>query len=158
MTTDRLLAIYLNDHLAGAVAGTELAQRLARDLPALGPFAAEVAEDRQALLDIMAALDIPVRQYKTWAAWAVEKVARLKLNGHLLSRSPLSRVVELEAMMLGVEGKAAGWRTLRARAKQDHRLDTARLDELLQRAERQSAQLEELRIQAATEAFGGSLD
>jgi hypothetical protein len=158
MTNDRLLGIYLNDHLAGAVAGTELAQRIARDLPVLDQLAAEIAEDRKALLDIMAALGIQVQTYKTWAAWAAEKVARLKFNGYLVTRSPLSRVVELEAMMLGVNGKAAGWRTLRALAKQDQRLDAARLDELIQRAEGQIDTLEQLRVQPAAEAFGGGPD
>jgi hypothetical protein len=156
---DRLLGIYLNDHLAGAVGGSELAHRLAaaeREWAGevLQRIAAEVTEDRQALLDIMATLGIPVRHYKAWTAWTAEKVARLKLNGRLLTRSPLSRVVELEVMRLGVEGKAAGWRTLRVRAVHDSRLDGARLDDLIQRAQRQIDQLEELRIRAAADAFG----
>jgi hypothetical protein len=96
-----------------------------------------------------------VRHYKTVLAWAAEKVARLKPNGHVLTRSPLSRVVELEALRLGVEGKAAGWRTLRARAERDARLDGARLYELVKRATRQIDELERLRVEAAVEAFGG---
>jgi hypothetical protein len=151
------LGIYLNDHLAGAVAGTGLAKRLAAEeggevLPRL---ATEIDEDREALLELMAALVVPVRHYKTWAAWGAEKVARLKLNGHLLSRSPLSRVIELEAMRLGVEGKAAGWRTLRARAETDSRLDAARLDGLIDRARQQIDELEKLRLAAAAEVFDG---
>jgi hypothetical protein len=47
-----------------------------------------------------------------------EKAARLKLNGHLLARSPLSSLEELEMLRLGVEGKAAGWRTLGSWRKQ----------------------------------------
>jgi hypothetical protein len=53
-------------------------------------LAAEVAQDRDELEAIMAALGIPVRAYKVYAAWIGEKAARLKLNGHLLTRSPLS--------------------------------------------------------------------
>jgi hypothetical protein len=152
-----LLGIYLNDHLAGAVAGGDLVRRLAgaERHEALQRLAAEIEEDRSALLDMMAALDVPVRHYKTVLAWAAEKVARLKPNGHVLTRSPLSRVVELEALRLGVEGKAAGWRTLRARAERDARLDGARLDELIKRATRQIDELERLRVEAAVEAFGG---
>ena len=153
-----LLGIYLNDHLAGAVAGTELARRLAgaeRDIPALARLADEIASDRAALLDMMAALDVPVRRYKTVAAWAGEKVARLKLNGRLVTRSPLSRVIELEALRLGVEGKVAGWRTLRVRAERDARLDSARLDGLITRALGQIEELETLRVEAAAAAFGG---
>ena len=51
-------------------------------------LAAEIAEDRAALLDMMSALGVPVRSYKVRAAWIGEKAARLKLNGYLLARSP----------------------------------------------------------------------
>jgi hypothetical protein len=150
-----LLGIYLNDHLAGATGGLELARRAAGSAAgteAAGPlqrFAAEVAEDRAALLEMMAALGVPVRSYKVYAAWIGEKAGRLKLNGHLLSRSPLSTLEELEMLRLGVEGKAAGWRTLRALAERDSRLDADQLDQLISRARLQAAMLEELRLHAA---------
>jgi hypothetical protein len=48
-----------------------------------------------------------------------------------------------------VEGKAAGWRTLRTLADTDTRLDPARLDELISRAGRQADLLEDLRVDAA---------
>jgi hypothetical protein len=69
-----MLGIYLNDHLAGATAGTELAHRMARshgdgeDSGTLRRLAAEIAQDRAALLDIMGALGIKVRRYKVGAA------------------------------------------------------------------------------------------
>ena len=75
----RLLGIYLNDHLAGATGGLELARRVARsslmpaDARVLQRLAAEIAADRQALLKIMAALGIPARSYKRYAAWIGEK-------------------------------------------------------------------------------------
>jgi hypothetical protein len=81
-----LLGIYLNDHLAGATAGLELARRVAGSHrgpaadSALQHLAAEVAQDRAALEDIMDALGIPVCAYKVYAAWIGEKAARLKLN------------------------------------------------------------------------------
>ena len=56
-------------------------------------------------------------------------------------------------LRLGVEGKAAGWRTLRVLADTDTRLDAAVLDELLARARSQRDALEELRVQAASDAF-----
>ena len=74
-----MLGIYLNDHLAGATAGTELAHRTARshgdeqDGGTLRRLAAEIAQDRAALLDIMAALGVKVRRYKVGAAWIGEK-------------------------------------------------------------------------------------
>ena len=146
--------IYLNDHLAGATAGTELAHRMARshqreEATLLKRLAAEIARDRTALLDIMAALGIPVRAYKVGAAWMGEKAGRLKFNGRILSRSPVSDLEELELLRLGVEGKAAGWRTLRTLADTDARLDAGRLDELISQASSQADQLEELRLRAA---------
>ena len=152
-TEYRVLGIYLNDHLAGATAGTELAHRVARthDDDRLRRFAGEVAQDRAALLDLMKTLGVPVRVYKTAAAWIGEKAGRIKPNGHLLTRSPLSHLEELELMRLGVEGKAAGWRTLRALADTDTRLDQTRLDDLITAAQRQSGLIEELRLQAAAD-------
>ena len=150
-----LLGIYLNDHFAGATAGTQLARRVAgshQDSPyghTLRRLATEIAEDRAALLDIMAALSIPVRGYKVYAALIGEKAARLKPNGYVSGRSPLSSLVELEMLRLGVEGKGAGWRTLRSLAGRDSRLDSARLDELIARARGQAEALEELRVRAA---------
>jgi len=100
----------------------------------------------------MTALGIPVRSYKVYAAWIGEKAGRLKLNGHLLTRSPLSSLEELELLRLGVEGKAAGWRTLRILADREDHLDSGRLDELISSARRQADLLEELRVRAATQA------
>jgi len=150
-----MLGIYLNDHLAGATAGSELAHRMARSHRGreeggpLSRLAAEIAQDRSALLAIMASLGVTVRAYKVGAAWIGEKAGRLKLNGRLLARSALSDLEELELLRLGVEGKAAGWRTLRTQADTDARLDAGRLDELISRASSQAGQLEELRVRAA---------
>src|SRR5690349_14056167 len=159
-TGAELLGIYLNDHLAGATGGAGLARRAAAARrgeeagDALLRFAADVAADRAALLEIMAALDVPVRAYKVYAGWIGEKAGRLKLNGRLLSRSPLSSLEELEMMRLGVEGKAAGWRTLQLVADTDPRLDRARLAELIARAESQLELLEGLRVRAARAVVG----
>lgn len=152
-----LLGIYLNDHLLGATFGTELAARSAstqRDSPrtaTLVRLAAEIAEDRDTLLEIMAVLGVPVRRYKVLAGWLAEKTGRLKMNGHLLRRSALSDLEELEVMRLGVEGKNACWRTLRTLADRDDRLDAGWLDDLMARAKRQANALDELRVLTADE-------
>ncbi|GAA4664112.1 MULTISPECIES: hypothetical protein [Amycolatopsis] len=158
--TRTLLGIYLNDHLAGAMAGVDLARRLARSEGEwagngkLERLAEEIEQDRAALLEIMAALGEPVRRVEMWTGRLAEKVGRLKLNGRVVRRSPLSRLVELEAMRLGVEGKVAGWRTLRVRAAVDARLDADRLDELIAGGRSQITRLERLRARAAEELFG----
>jgi hypothetical protein len=112
---------------------------------AMEPLADEIAEDRESLLAIMRRLDIPVRHYKVYAGQVAERVGRLKSNGRLVRRSPLSPLLELEALRLGVEGKTAGWQALRELADGEERLDPQRLDDLLERARRQQSTLEELR-------------
>jgi hypothetical protein len=151
-----LLGIYLNDHLASSLAGLELARRMAGAAEpgseaesVLARLVTELTQDRVALLEMMAALGIRVRGYKMFAAWAGEKAGRMKLNGHLSTRSPLSGLEEAEILRVGIEGKAAGWRTLRALAVRDDRLDVARLDGLLARAESQSEAVETLRVRVA---------
>jgi hypothetical protein len=156
---DKLLGVYLNDHLAGATGGVELSRRLAsaeREWSGgqeLARLAAEIAADRAALRAVMASLNVAPTWSKAWLAWVGERVGRLKPNRRVLSRSPLSRVIELEMMRLGVEGKLSSWRTLLAVAENEPRLKTDQLNDLVDRASRQNATLEELRIRAVTEAF-----
>src|SRR6478672_664976 len=101
----RLLAIYLNDHLAGAQFGVELVRRVASsnaDDPVFGPPLAklrdEIEADRVTLEEVMDRNSIRRDPLKPAAAWAAEKLGRLKLNGQLHGYSPLSRVVELEGL------------------------------------------------------------
>ena len=138
------LGVYLNDHLTGAFAGSALAHRMA-DTHAdshraadLRRLAHDVEQDRDDLVRIMHSLGVPARHYRTWLGLAGERLARLKPNGTLMRRSPLSDLIELEAMRTGVEGKAALWRALRALADNDSRLDPDGLDRLAERAREQA--------------------
>lgn len=160
---ERVLTIYLNDHLAAATGGVELARRAAgaeRSSP-LGPplraLAEALGDDRDALRSVMGDLDVPVTSYKVYAGWVAEKVGRLKLNGSWVSRSSLSPVVEIEGLRLVVEHQAALWRTLQAQAVGDVRLDSARMDQQVTRWAEHAQVLERLRAQAAASAFGGPL-
>jgi hypothetical protein len=160
-TDTDLLGIYLNDHLAGATLGTDRARSLVesegeRDpalADAVGPLSDEIAEDRAELLRTMRSLGVPVRRYKIVAGRLAERAGRLKANGRIVRRSPLTPMVELELLRLGVEGKAALWRTLRRLADTDDRLDPVRLDGLLGRADRQLDTLEQLRLRQVDETF-----
>ena len=84
-------------------------------------------------------------------AWAAEKVGRLKPNGQITGYSPLSRLVELEGLALGVTGKLALWRSLAATQSDLGAFD---LETLIARAESQQDGLEKWRVEAAQEAFG----
>ncbi|PZH13093.1 hypothetical protein C1I97_12015 [Streptomyces sp. NTH33] len=154
-----LLGIYLNDHLAGATVGTERSRHLATACrgteigDAVTPLAAEIAEDRRSLVKIMRRLDIPVRRYKVYAGLLGERAGRLKSNGALVRRSPLSSLLELELLRLGVQGKACVWGVLRELADRDARLDPRHLDDLLERARRQLRILEGLHELQAGQSF-----
>jgi hypothetical protein len=154
-----VLSIYLNDHLAGATAVRDLARRAAGSNRGsdYGPFlerlAGEIEQDRDTLLNVMRALDARVDRIKVFAAWSGEKIGRLKLNGRLIGYSPLSRVVELEGLALGVSGKLALWRSLRVLAEHEPRLAKFEFEGLIARGERQRDELEEQRLRAARETF-----
>ncbi len=153
------LSIYLNDHLAGSTVGVNLARRAAGSNqgtsygPVLEALAGEIQEDRQSLLDVMERLSVDEDRLKTALAWGAEKAGRLKLNGELRGYSPLSRLEELEALSLGVEGKLALWRTLQRTHGSDPRLSGMDLDELVRRARLQRRRLESQRARAAEEAL-----
>ena len=155
-----LLAIYLNDHLAGSTVGLELARRATSSNRGSGygrfleELAAQIGADRESLLEIMRSLGVGTDRVKVSAAWAAEKLGRLKLNGRLLGYSPLSRVVELEALILGITGKLALWRTLDELEPGYPQLSKATLEHLIARAQQQLEGLEEQRRQASLEAFG----
>lgn len=154
----KYLAIYLNDHLAGSTGGLELAKRMAEENAGeeIGAFleslVEEIAADRRELQAIMRELDVAERLPKVALAWAGEKLARLKLNGELTGYSPLSRYVELEALSLGIEGKRLLWSVLAGSVAE--RVGSQRLHVLVDRAERQRADVERHRLEAARTAFG----
>jgi len=156
-----LLGIYCNDHLAAATGGIELVSRmLSRHRgtphePKLAGLLDELREERAAVRSSMAALDIPVRQYKQVASWVGEKLARLKLNGHVLSRSPLSDLVEFEFIATAVLAKRCGFESLRVVAAVEKRLDAPLLDRLIAQADKQHDWLADARREVAARVFGG---
>ena len=153
MGGDRL-AVYLQDHLAGAVLGTELARRAARENRgsefgrALGALASEIDEDRRTLERVLAAAGVSRPQAKRAFAWTLEKVGRLKLNGQLRGYSPLSRLLELEGLAIGITAKRALWVSLGQLAAEDSRLAGFDFGALAERAQRQLAEVERQRLRA----------
>ena len=147
------LAIYLRDHHAAAVAGTRLARRIAHPRGTtsdLSAVAFEIHEDLVALEAIMRSLGVERDRMKDAIARVGERLGRLKPNGRLRERSPLSDVLELETLLVGITGKRALWLSLRASsaAPRDD------LDRLVERAESQMKTVEEARLHAVERAFG----
>lgn len=157
----RFMRIYLNDHLAGATVGRGLARRMTRagqhpdESARLEKVCREIAEDGRALRQIMRRLGVRIDPIKAGVGWVGEKVGRLKLNGRMLRRSPLSDVVELEAMSVGVSGKLAGWTLLRELATTTDELDSRELERLIGRAEGQLVVLEKIRLRVGAAVLAG---
>jgi hypothetical protein len=153
------LGTYLNDHLAGSATGRELARRTLSENrgneygAALETIVRQIDEDLDTLLELMRRLDVEPDRVKEAIGWAGEKLGRLKLNGQLLGYSPLSRLVELEALMLGISGKLAMWHALRPALGDDPRIEGIDLEELTGRAKQQRATVESLRRRASVEAL-----
>jgi hypothetical protein len=147
-----LLDIYLNDHLAGSVGGVEMARRCLganQDTefgPPLARLREEIEEDRETLEAVMEELGVARSRVKPAFGWLGEKLGRLKPNGRLHGYSPLSRVVELEVLVLGTTGKLRLWRLLEELLGDRTSFDFAAL---AARAGDQRERVEDLQVRAA---------
>jgi len=157
---ETLLRIYVNDHLGAAAAGGARARRTLRNNRdgELGRFLSglvrEIEEDRTSLERVLRTIGAPRNPVKEGVAKLAERVARLKLNGRVRGYSDLSRLLELEGLLVGVDAKRALWCSL----QQTGRALSVDLDELVARAERQRDALEEHRVAAARRALGPGAD
>jgi hypothetical protein len=107
MNHRKLLRIYLNDHLAALAGARELARRAkAQEL------AAHFGESERELERLIGHIGARRSRLKGTLAAAAEKGGRLKLNGHLVTRSPLSDLVELEGLGVLLEYEARVWRSV----------------------------------------------
>ncbi|MDQ3957483.1 MAG: hypothetical protein M3273_04085 [Actinomycetota bacterium] len=159
-----LLAIYLNDHFAGAVVGLELAKRTLGNNRGteyeafLEQLVDDIHDDQVTLGRIIERSGIAKSPVKPGLAWVSEKVGRLKLNGAITGYSPLSRLLELEALRLGIEGKLALWRSLAEAPASGAQVTAEELQELARRAEAQIELVEEHRLRAARAALAAPAD
>ena len=158
---DDYLHIYLNDHLAGSTGGVELAERIAEnneDNP-LGEImeglAKEIDADRDELQRLMDELGVSRNAIKAAGAYLFEKLSQMKANGQLTGYSPLSRALELEMLHMGITGKLQLWGALHATF--GPALGDFDFELLIERAKSQRDRVEELRLAAAREAFGESV-
>jgi hypothetical protein len=145
----KLLGIYLNDHLAGATLGVELARRLrsSNNNAEVARICDEIEADRETLLAVMERLGVSRGRAKPAAAWAAEKLGRLKLNGQLTGYSPLSRLLELELLYIGIAGKLQLWRSLEQSLGDS--LEGFQFERLAERAANQRDRVEALHHAAA---------
>ena len=113
---DKAMDVYLNDHLAGAMLGSDLAEQLQKENEGtplgelMATLAPRIEEDRQTLIDLMERMGTsknPVKQATTWLA---EKTSRAKFGGLTSGEPEVGTFMAVEALTLGVEGKASLWR------------------------------------------------
>lgn len=154
----RLLAIYLRDQEAIGRAGSDLFRRALRN-QGRHPRAAELRElaveggrDLTALHDLMRQLGVRSSPLLIAALRGGERLGRLKLNGSLFRRSPLSDLVEVQALLTLAHLKVAAWEAI---AAADPETAGASVDvaALLHRANRQVERLVALHRQVAVEAL-----
>ena len=150
------LAIYLQDHHAAGVAGARVARRAAAGVEldsgndGLRRVASDIEQDLTKLEEIMRRLGVKPDQAKDTLARIGERLGRLKPNGRLLRRSPLSDLLELETLVVGITGKQALWISLHHVAS----IPSEELDQLLERAEDQKRVVENSRLEAVKRSFG----
>ena len=159
---DRFLAVYLRDHHAGSSAGLSLAQRCRTNnagTPLEGLLATlerEIREDRLTLEDLMRRLGVSPNPLKSALGSFAETVARLKTNGRLFHYTPLSRVIELEALAAGIFTKRSLWRALRLAVGRDGMLSLEELETLIERATSQYERVLAAHSEAAALAFSAA--
>ena len=165
---DKELHTYLNDHLGGAVLGSELAAQIwdrAEGTPlaaVMARVAPEIEEDRQSLVDLMERLGAQANPVKQATTWVTEKATRLKFSGATSGAPDLGLFLALETLTLGVTGKLALWTALEAVAADHPVLAETDLETLIARARAQRETLERERVAAARRALqhgdGGGAD
>jgi hypothetical protein len=147
------LSAYVNEHLADATLGLELAARASvehKGTP-LGTFLLllswEFEEDRDTLVRLMGELGVRRERVGAVLAGIADKVGRLRHAG----ASPLHTLAELESLDLRINGKLDMWDALRSSV--GDRVDGIDFDELIRRTERQAEELEKRRLAVTAEVL-----
>src|ERR1700761_7839361 len=84
---DNSIDVYLNDHLAGAMLGSNLAKQLRTQNHGtplgllMQSLTIEIEQDRQTLMELMQHMDISKSPVKQATAWIAEKASGAKFSG-----------------------------------------------------------------------------
>ena len=159
---DRAINVYLNDHLAGAMLGSDLAEQIRQRHEGsplgelMSSISTEIEEDRQQLVDLMKQMNISQNPIKQATGWLAEKASRLKFSGFGSGEPDQSAFMALEMLTLGIEGKASMWKALSEVQSQYPPLASTNLEELIARADKQFDALEHERLAAGALALANS--
>ena len=153
------LAIYLQDHLAGAALAIELLETL-RDQhegESVGALAAQLVAEVEADRGVLDALARRVAEgsslLKDATGWLGAKISQLKLGRQ--AAGTLGTFQAFETLALGILGKVALWEALMEVAPSDARLSGLDFQALAQRAQAQHARVERQRLALARTALQG---
>ena len=153
--SDDGLHLYLNDHLAGATTGRDLARTIAEHCadtgfgPEMARIADEIAEDREELERIMEAVGAQQSTVKQALGWIAERLGRPAMTGGAAGHPELGELRAFEMLSLGVEGKECLWEALSYLQPTEPALAGFDLPGLLERAQDQREALERERLAAA---------
>ena len=154
------LEILLRNHHAGGLAAVDLFRRAAKGqrhrpyAAQLRELATEAREDLDFNESVMRRLGVAAAPAQVVALRLGERIGRLKPNGQMLRRAPLSDVVELEGLIATVHIKIAGWQAAQVSGVLTDD-EAGRLEQLLQRGHSQADRLTEMHRQAAADVLGG---
>ena len=151
------LDTYLNDHMAGATAGTNLAKMASEEhqTDEHGPFFseiyAEISADKDTLGELISALGVEESASKTALAEVGSKLMGPKFTAG--EDDELNAFVTLETLSIGVEGKVCMWKALKTVANDYPAFGEFDIDDLLARATSQREKLEAQRQKIAPQAL-----
>ncbi|MGH8906328.1 MAG: hypothetical protein ACRD0K_07400 [Egibacteraceae bacterium] len=162
MTVTESAESYFTGHLAGAEAAIKLVRRMAASDQgtALGGFASSLArdieEDKSLLEEIMAQLDISPSGIQEALTRVAEQAGHMLLERQAGDDEAMVKLIRLETLSLGIEGKRCLWKALKEGAALDPRLAKTDFDDLIRRAESQRDAVEQHRLTAARAMFATS--
>ena len=156
------LSTYLNDHLAGSVAGLEILDEIIEENDGLNKetlrkLKEDIEEDRDELAAIMHRLDISESALRKASAWLGEKAAELKMRVDDPGEGSFRLFQSLEALTIGIFGKLCLWRALKTAARENPELGATDYQRFIKRARQQRKIVERLRTAAARDALNGEI-
>jgi hypothetical protein len=161
MSTESLRT-YLNDHLAGSVAGLELLDHLIKlhqqsDREGLyRRLRAEIEEDQKVLQNILEQVGGRESRLRKAAAWMSEKLGEAKLVLDDPGDRQLRVLEGLETLGLGIQGKLLLWRALDSVSATLPPLRAFDFGRLQRRASEQFEQVDRERLLVARTTLAGS--
>ncbi len=162
MAENEPLDVYLNDHLAASAAAVELVERLAENNPGTALAAhleglhGEIEADRATLSAVMERCGVVPSKPKQVAGKVLETLSRFRLNELVTRSADVTRLMELETLSLGIEGKASLWQSLQQVEARRPEIGSFDLGALVGRAVSQRNGLEPFKQEAAVVALSPS--